>query len=390
LKVGEIMEGLAEKLEEKLEKQSRNQRNAELENPENVLRKKDQVKGSGTKRSKASELTDYQSKVNVKLKGSKNDLAEDLNVLDPLPDFQFNQLSRPIHWERLNGLNLERIARGTDITTLMTCVDDVALGDASQEDIDHKLLKTLNLSQYSVQYLLSCQSALSNNKALIKDALRVFDDEEALLDLKLAKMRSRSKALKRENNSLDVLHTEYADLLLTIDPLLSKAYKKSLHISNHPERYKKERKFVKKIAEIAETSDDDPEVNNKNNKKDKKDKNGSKKKKTRQIKRAHIEDNMELRELEEENGEDIVEVELRTNKVEAPAKEDLWAKGSKASVDDKNNDDKIDNEIDVFENESEDDVNSIKKTVSVPKTSESQDNWKDGGAQEVKEIDFDR
>jgi hypothetical protein len=40
--------------------------------------------------------------------------------------------------------------------------------------------------------------------------------------------RTRSKALKREDASLDTLHTEYSDLLLALDPLLMKAYKKSL------------------------------------------------------------------------------------------------------------------------------------------------------------------
>ena len=45
-------------------------------------------------------------------KSSDNDRtvpeAEDINVLCPLPDFQFNRLAKPIHWERLKGLNLDR------------------------------------------------------------------------------------------------------------------------------------------------------------------------------------------------------------------------------------------------------------------------------------------
>lgn len=34
--------------------------------------------------------------------------AEGINVLCPLPDFRFNRLAKPIHWERLKGLNLDR------------------------------------------------------------------------------------------------------------------------------------------------------------------------------------------------------------------------------------------------------------------------------------------
>ena len=107
---------------------------------------------------------------------------------------------------------------------------------------------------------------MTHNKAAINEALKVFDDEEAILDLKLARMRylylslrphchstfntyltfscvgshpvifvltlsgcrTRSKALKREDASLDTLHSEYSDLLLALDPVLMKAYKKSL------------------------------------------------------------------------------------------------------------------------------------------------------------------
>ena len=56
-------------------------------------------------------------------------------------------------------------------------------------DVDPKLLKTLQLSQYSTQYLRGCQTAMKNNQKMINESMKVFDHEEALLDLKLAKMR---------------------------------------------------------------------------------------------------------------------------------------------------------------------------------------------------------
>jgi hypothetical protein len=200
---------------------------------------------SGT--DKIGKITYCIRKVSIFADGTTNELhdsrsdvdrIEELNVLYPLPSFQFHRLCRPVHWERLKGLNLDRVIRGVDITTLMSCVEDVAHGDVSQEDVDHKLLKTLQLSQYSVQYLLSCQKEMRNNKDVIKSALKVFHDEEALVDIKLAKLRSRLKALKRENTTLDTLHSEYEDLLLNIDPKLSKAYKKSLYIDSHREEFK--------------------------------------------------------------------------------------------------------------------------------------------------------
>ena len=39
---------------------------------------------------------------------NKADKREELNILSALPDFRFNRLAKPIHWERLKGLNLAR------------------------------------------------------------------------------------------------------------------------------------------------------------------------------------------------------------------------------------------------------------------------------------------
>jgi hypothetical protein len=56
-------------------------------------------------------------------------------------------------------------------------------------DIDPKLHKALQLQQYSAQYLLSCHSLLRDKERVVRTALRTFEDEERLLDLKIAKMR---------------------------------------------------------------------------------------------------------------------------------------------------------------------------------------------------------
>lgn len=45
----------------------------------------------------------------------------DLNVLCPLPDFRFNRLAKPIHWERLKGLNLDRYE---DALSFQMCMTD--------------------------------------------------------------------------------------------------------------------------------------------------------------------------------------------------------------------------------------------------------------------------
>lgn len=108
-----------------------------------------------------------------------------------------------------------RVVKTTDAALLMTCLDDVAIGDVSQEgellavilwvfyidsvspngcslviiDADPRLYHTLQLAQYSTQYLLACQEMLRDRTELIQKALNCFDKEEQELDVQLAKMR---------------------------------------------------------------------------------------------------------------------------------------------------------------------------------------------------------
>lgn len=59
--------------------------------------------------SKISIFADGESKTNFNRKKNPEKIsADELNVLCPLPDFRFNRLVKPIHWERLKGLNLDR------------------------------------------------------------------------------------------------------------------------------------------------------------------------------------------------------------------------------------------------------------------------------------------
>lgn len=82
-----------------------------------------------------------------------------------------------------------RTVQNGDVRTLLTCLDDVTCGDASQEDIDPQLYKALQMAQYGSQYLLSCRKVMKDREAVLKAALKAFQQEEDVLDLKLAKLR---------------------------------------------------------------------------------------------------------------------------------------------------------------------------------------------------------
>ena len=84
---------------------------------------------------------------------------------------------------------LFRTVQNSDVRSLLTCIDDITTGDISQEDVDPTLYKTIQLAQYSSQYLLSCRKLMKERETVLKTALKTFQEEEELLDLKLAKMR---------------------------------------------------------------------------------------------------------------------------------------------------------------------------------------------------------
>lgn len=61
-----------------------------------------------------------------------NEFDELLDKNIPL-NFQFKKLNKKINWDRIKGLNLDRIINKTDVATLMTVVDDISKGDISQK-----------------------------------------------------------------------------------------------------------------------------------------------------------------------------------------------------------------------------------------------------------------
>ena len=46
------------------------------------------------------------------------------------------------------------------------------------------------MAQYGSQYLLSCRKAMKDREKVLKAAIETFDQEEELLDFKIAKLRS--------------------------------------------------------------------------------------------------------------------------------------------------------------------------------------------------------
>ena len=54
-------------------------------------------------------------------KAVDRDQSDDLNVQCALPNFQFNRLLKPVHWERLKGLNIDRLFASTTLYSSTFC-----------------------------------------------------------------------------------------------------------------------------------------------------------------------------------------------------------------------------------------------------------------------------
>ena len=80
-----------------------------------------------------------------------------------------------------------------DRRSIIACLEDVCYGDTSQEQVDPLMHKALHALQYGAQYLVRTRSTLREKEELISSALEVFDEEEDLLDLKIAKLKAREK-----------------------------------------------------------------------------------------------------------------------------------------------------------------------------------------------------
>ena len=154
-------------------------------------------------------------------------LNHDTTILKPPNDFKFHKLNKQIYWDRIKTMNINKITQNNDIATLFECIEDVSKGDISGKINDENAAATVNsvqLAQYSTQYLLKCYSMLQEREALLKSAYKAFIDEDVVLDEKLAKYAARKKALSRENKFLNDLYDKNLSILSALDPKVSEKY----------------------------------------------------------------------------------------------------------------------------------------------------------------------
>ena len=146
-------------------------------------------------------------------RNNKESIANDHHYQLIIPGFRFKRLSRVLHWDRLQSVNLDRyvssyrsiqvsyslayvcsfpynrIVESNDSATLLTLLDDIITGDISQEEVDPKLYSAIQLAQYASQYLLGCRKMMKEREHVLTSALDTFQEEDDVLELKLTKLR---------------------------------------------------------------------------------------------------------------------------------------------------------------------------------------------------------
>lgn len=95
--------------------------------------------------------------------------------------------------------------------------------------MDLRLLRALQLSQFSAQYLLASKKMLEEKKHTIHEALKTFQEEEDVLDIKIAKLKARRKAMNREMEEMDRIADSFTATLKAMKRSEGSSKKKKKH-----------------------------------------------------------------------------------------------------------------------------------------------------------------
>jgi hypothetical protein len=52
-----------------------------------------------------------------------------------VPGFRFRRLAKAINWNKIRMIDLDRVQEMNDVSTVLSCMDDIALGDAAEEGL---------------------------------------------------------------------------------------------------------------------------------------------------------------------------------------------------------------------------------------------------------------
>ncbi|KAM5164054.1 cilium assembly protein DZIP1L [Mantella aurantiaca] len=120
--------------------------------------------------------------------------------------FRFQSRRDGIDWRRISAIDVEKVARELDISTLQENINSITFCNLDNErcpycqnPVDPVLLKVLKLAQLTIEYLLQCQECLSSTVAHLEERVQEATSEHQMTKDDLAKLNNELKNVKEEN-----------------------------------------------------------------------------------------------------------------------------------------------------------------------------------------------
>ncbi|XP_048362693.1 cilium assembly protein DZIP1L isoform X2 [Sphaerodactylus townsendi] len=123
-----------------------------------------------------------------------------------IPAFKFQSRRDAIDWRRFSAIDVERVARELDLTTLQENINSITFCNLDaekcpycQQPIDPVLLKVLKMAQLTIEYLLHSQEYLSMSLALQEERQQTTLDDLKRVKHDLDKQAEELKHVKEES-----------------------------------------------------------------------------------------------------------------------------------------------------------------------------------------------
>ncbi|RXM29973.1 Zinc finger protein DZIP1L [Acipenser ruthenus] len=177
-------------------------------------------------------------------------------------------------WRRFSALDVDRVARELDVSTLQEHIGSVTFCDLDSErcphcrnPVDPVLLKVLRMSQLSTEYLLHSQDYLSTQVALLEERLQgVIEerDQEQKEKARLAgelqttqqESRRRKKMLATQQMLLQASTNNYHKCQLCDKSFMNYSYLQGHLQRRHPEITDAERQKKKQVEQMEDGIED--------------------------------------------------------------------------------------------------------------------------------------
>ncbi|XP_054838080.1 cilium assembly protein DZIP1L [Eublepharis macularius] len=123
-----------------------------------------------------------------------------------IPPFKFQSRRDTIDWRRFSAIDVERVARELDLTTLQENINSITFCNLDaekcpycQQPVDPVLLKVLKMAQLIIEYLLHSQEYLSMSLALQEERQQTALDELGRVKHNLDKQAEELRSIKEES-----------------------------------------------------------------------------------------------------------------------------------------------------------------------------------------------